>query len=82
MTWDEKHIDYKVISNTGTTSTKEEQYKYKVVQFDRYLVKIKLTMDDKFVDIEEISVKRSFVNKSRMKSNKIYVDVDKYYKDE
>jgi hypothetical protein len=82
MKWDKDYIDYKEIASTGTGNYSDQQYKSVVVNFERYAIKVKLTIDGKFVDIEEVSVKRSFVNQSRLKNDKIYVDLDKYYEDE
>ena len=66
--------------STGSHAS-DYDYKYITYRFDRYDIKIKLTPDNKFVSVEEVTVNREFLSNKEKASIKKYHEVDEYYKD-
>ena len=70
----------KILKKDGT-GDRQVEYKEIVYPFDKYEVKIKLTLDNKFVEIVEIKVNKEFLRYKQKRSKRGYHDVDEYYRD-
>lgn len=70
---DDLNLDF---NDTGGSNI---QYKIITIPFDKYLVKVKVTNTNKFISIEEIKIKKSFIEESE--SSKKFNDIEKYYED-
>lgn len=70
------------MSNSGTGSYQvQENYKTKLCNFNGFTVVIRLTPDDKFVDIEEIRINKDFLSIEQKATLKGFHEVDEYYKE-
>jgi hypothetical protein len=65
--------------NQDVTGNNKPEYKTVIIPFNKYEVKVKLTLDNAFVGIEEISINESFI-KFQQEAPKGYHDVDEFYK--
>lgn len=65
--------------NSTGDLTEGEDYKIISIPFDKYEVKLKLTFDNKFLEILEIRVNKDFMTFKQKSAIKKYHDVDKYY---
>lgn len=64
-------------SGTGTSST--EQYTHIIYPFDnKYEIVVKLTLDGKFVGIEEVRIKEDFRSYNQRISQKAFEYIDSY----
>lgn len=63
------------------TGSHEDVNSYKIVTypFGKYEVKIRLTNDDKFIDVIEIKINKDFLSHASKARPMGYHDVDKYY---
>jgi len=66
-----------------TGSHEEEPVNYKVIVYplDKYLIKIKLTPSNEFIEIIEIKVNKSFLSHKQKMTSKGYHDVDEFYRE-
>ncbi len=64
-----------------TGSRDSEKYVIKEYPFDKYHVKIKLTLNNEFVGIEEIKINKQFLSHRQKKTPLGFHDVDEFYRD-
>jgi len=79
----DKDFDYNKLKNKGTGSH-EVPKDYKIIDcpFDRYLVTIKLTPDNEFVEIVEVKVNKDFLSYKQKMPPKGFHDVEEFYREE
>jgi hypothetical protein len=75
-----REIADKILKDDATGNLSEE-YKETIYPFDKYEIKIKLTLDNKFVAITEIKINKNFLDYNQKKAKRGYHDVEEYYKD-
>ena len=82
MTKKENDIFYQnSLDVTGTISSSEET-KVVAIKFGIFDVKLRLTLNDKFIEIVEIKFKKSFIEEKRSATPKSFHDVEEYYKED
>lgn len=69
------------ISGNGTGDF-EEEFITKEIPFEKYIVKVKLTLSGKFIGIEEISFSKDFLTYKQKLLKQSAKDVEKYYIDD
>jgi len=78
--YDKNHLE---ISEKGTGDFDiEKEFKIKEVLFDKYIIKVKLTLNGKFVGIEEISFDKDFLSYKQKILKHSVKDVEEYYIDD
>ena len=65
---------------TGTKAA-TQGYKTVVYPFDRYEITVKLTIDNKFVGIEQVALNRDFLSHKQKVSSVGSHEVEEYYRD-
>ena len=68
------------ISGNGTGDF-EEEFITKEIPFEKYIVKVKLTLSGKFIGIEEISFSKDFLTNKQKLLKQSAKDVEEYYLD-
>jgi hypothetical protein len=58
-----------------------EDFKIIVCPFEKYEIKIKLTTDNKFLEIIEVKLNKDFLNYKQKMASKGAHDVDKFYRE-
>jgi len=75
-------LDYSKIKNTGTGShEKYEDYQIIPYNFDKYVVKVKLSLKNEFIGIVEIKLNKDFLSQQQKISASDYHDVEEFYQD-
>lgn len=76
-------FDYEKIKRKGTgdKNFESEDYKLMIFPFNKYEIKIKLTSDNKFIEIVEVKINKDFIADKRKRINRGYHDVEEYYID-
>jgi hypothetical protein len=77
-------LDYETLRQEGTGSHTSTGTKTVEIAFDRYVVTLKLTSDNKFVAVEEVSLNQDFLSNMQQVhalSALGYHDVEQYYGD-
>lgn len=66
-----------------STGSHEDDHDYRYINYklDMYEVKIKLTLDNRFVGVEEVKINKEFLSNKEKAAIKTYHDVADYYKD-
>lgn len=79
----EADVNYETLRKQGTGSHELDEGKTIVsYPFDRYIIKVALTHDGKFIGIEEVSVNQNFLDylqRLAALSSVGYHDVEQYY---
>lgn len=77
-----KDSNYDKSKSLGTGSH-DSSTEYKTINFpfDKYLIKVKLTPDDKFIGIIEIKINKDFLSYEQKATPKGSHDVDEYYRE-
>jgi len=76
-------LAYKRFENRGTGGQRAvpKEFKTIVYPFDKYLIKIKLTPSNEFIEILEVKVKKDFLSYKQKMISKGFHDVDEFYKE-
>ncbi len=61
---------------TVTGGNSESQFTHKLCNFDKYLILVKLTLDGKFVGIEEVAINEDFRSLKDRKTQGTSVDIN------
>jgi len=69
------------ISNVAGTSSEVKSYKLVKCPFERFVITVRLTTDNKFVAIEGVSINKDFLSYAERSSKLSGPDVDKYYEE-
>lgn len=73
---------FKQIINQGTGGHgKGDEYKIIDYPFGKYQIKIKLTLNNEFVDILEVKINKEFLSHKQKITPQGFHDVDKFYKE-
>ncbi len=64
--------------NIGTGSALAEGYRTISYPFEKYEIIVRLTLDGRFVGIEEIRINKDFRSYAQSKPQKIFRDIDRY----
>lgn len=64
---------------TSTGSFEIPKYKIIIYPFDKYEITIKLSEDNKFIEILEVKVNKDFISYKQKITPKGFHDVEKYY---
>lgn len=76
-------FNYDSIKNQGTGgSSLFENSKVIVYPFGRYEVKIRLTLNNEFIGIEEIKINKDFLSQKERLAISNIIDVNEFYKEE
>lgn len=82
MTIEETKLDYSDLSQQGTGSHEvNEEYKIVTYPFDKYEIKVKLTLSDEFVGITEVKVNKEFLSHKQKAVSSGFHDVEELYED-
>ena len=82
MTDEREDFDYFELQKNGTGSQdKIPESKIIVYSFDKYQIKVRLTLNNEFIGIEEIKVNKEFLTHKQKITPKGYHDVDKLYEE-
>ena len=68
------------IKGTGDHNL-DDDYKIIVYPFDKYEIKIKLSANDKFIEIVEIKISKQFLSHRQRISSTGFHDVDEFYRE-
>lgn len=75
-----KDYDYDELKKQGTGSHDEpEEYKIIVYPFDKYQIKVKLTLANEFIGITEVEINKEFLSHRQKIAPQGYHDVDEFY---
>jgi len=75
-------LDYDKLRSRGTGAHEAPaNYKIIVYPFDKYLIKIMLSPDDRFIGIVEINVNKDFLSYQQKATPKGSHDVEEYYRE-
>jgi len=75
-------FSYEKLKGLGTGSREvPTDYKTIVFPFDRYLITVKLTPDDKFIGIVEVRINKDFLSFQQKATPKGSHDVDEFYRE-
>ena len=78
-----KDIDYDILKQQGTGSIQlDREFKIINYPFDKYIIKIKLSLKNEFIGIEEIKINKSFISYTHKTTPKGFHDVTKLYLDQ
>lgn len=79
---DSSKSNYDELLNLDATGNHQNgDFKTIVYPFDKYEIKVKLSMDNKFIGIVEIKLNKEFLSfKQKMASQGVH-DVDKFYRE-
>jgi hypothetical protein len=69
-----------VLKEEGT-GRHDEFEDYKIVPFGRYLITLKLTPENKFIDVVAIEINKEFISYKQKTALKGYHDVEEFYKE-
>lgn len=73
---------YEEFKNKGTGSQiADDECKIVERSFDKYQIKIKLSMNDIFLDIVEIKINKKFLSHKQNASSVGFHDVDEFYRE-
>lgn len=74
----------KEVEQNQDTGYHEELENNKIVifPFDKYLIKVRLTQANEFIDIIEVKINRDFLSYKQKITPKGFHDVEKFYRDE
>lgn len=66
---------------SGATGNPEETGDYKIISypFDKYKIKIKVTLSNEFVEIVEVGINKDFLTQEQKIRLQGYHDVEKFY---
>lgn len=66
---------------SGATGSTEETGEYKIISypFDKYKIKIKVTLSNEFVEIVEVGINKDFLTQEQKISLQGFHDVEKFY---
>lgn len=78
----DKEYNYQDLIKQGTgVHDESEDYKIIIYPFDKYQIKIKLTTNDKFLEIIEIKINKDFLSlKQKLASQGVH-DIDEFYRE-
>ena len=80
MELESKQYDYDNFTSQGTGSLgKIGDYKIISCPFDRYEIKIKVTLNNEFVEIVEVGINKDFLTQKQKISLHGFHDVEKFY---
>jgi len=80
MEIDEKTYGYDSFIKQATGSlSKGEEYRIVSYTFDKYVIKVKVSLSNEFLGIAEVGVNKDFISQKQKISLKGYHDVDKFY---
>jgi hypothetical protein len=75
-------FDYTTLRNRGTGGREApENYKLVVYPFGRYLITIKLSLNNEFIGIEEVKVNKDFLSYKQKIPSKGFHDVEEFYRE-
>ena len=75
-------FDYNKLKNQGSGGhVMPEDYKEIVYPFDKYEIKVKLSLDNKFIGISEVKVNKDFLSYKQKMISKGFHDVDEFYRE-
>lgn len=78
--YNKNHLE---ISEKGTGEfDNEKEFKIKEVLFEKYIIKVKLTLNGEFLSIEEISFDKDFLSYKQKILKHSVKDVEEYYIDD
>lgn len=73
---------YDKLENKGTSGHDlDDEYKIIVWPYDKYEIKLKLSLDDKFIDIVEIKINKNFLSFKQKIASAGFHDVDEFYRE-
>jgi hypothetical protein len=79
----DKDLNYEKLRNRGTGSHEvTEDYKIIEYPFDKYVIKIKLSPNNEFIEIVEIRINKEFLSYKQKVTSKGFHDVDEFYREE
>lgn len=79
---DSNKDNYDELVNVNTTGDhQDENFKIIAYPFEKYEVKIKLSIDNKFLGIMEIKLNKDFLSFKQKMASKGVHDVDKFYRE-
>ena len=70
-----------IAESTGSSSGKQGQ-KRVVVSHGQYEIVVRLTEDGRFVDVDELRIKRDFLSPEQRVAGSGYFNVDEFYEEE
>lgn len=79
MDFHEKEHDYEN-SKSQETGSHDLEYKTILYNFDKYQIKIKLSLTNKFMEIVEVKINKDFLSHKQKILSKGYIDVSKFYR--
>jgi hypothetical protein len=75
-----KDYDYDELKKQGTGSHDDpKDYKIIVYPFDKYEIKVKLTLANEFIGISEVEINKEFLSHKQKITPQGYHDVDEFY---
>lgn len=78
----EKAFDYDKFKEEGTGNHDVAKgYKTIIYPFDKYQIKIKLTLNNEFIGITEVKINKDFLSYKQKMTLKGYHDVDEFYRE-
>ena len=80
MELEEKQYNYNDFTSQGTGNPDNAGH-YKIIScsFDKYEIKIKLTLNNEFVEIVEVGINKDFLTQKQKISIQGFHDVEKFY---
>ena len=78
MSNDDYRVQYAGTPVTGSFHLENEVHEVKC-SFDRYLIKVQVNSNDKFIGISEITVNKEFLSQDQQMLNANPHNLDKYY---
>lgn len=82
MEIDPKLFNYQNFTAQSTGSMSESQdYEILTKTFDKYEIKIKVSLKKEFLEILEVRINKDFLSQKQKLGAQSYIDVDKYYRE-
>lgn len=73
-------FDYEKLKNIGTGSHEAlEEYKIIRYTFDKYIISVKVTPSNEFIEITEVEINKEFLSHKQKMAIKGFHDVDEFY---
>jgi hypothetical protein len=69
-----------IAQSTGRISEGED-YKILTTTFDRYDIKIKVSLENEFIEVLEVKINKDFLSQKQRMGTQSYLDVEKYYRE-
>lgn len=77
-----ERFSYEKLKSQGTGSHEvPTNYKLAIFPFDRYLITVKLSPEDRFMGIVEVRINKDFLSFQQKATPKGFHDVDELYKE-